>query len=43
MGAVNALDCGDRRGIAGRTMTMTMGEPGDDKVKAVGRFARAGR
>jgi hypothetical protein len=44
-GAVNALDCGDRRGIAGATTTTmtTMGGPGDDNVKAVGRFARAGR
>jgi hypothetical protein len=43
MGAVNALDCGDGRGIAGATMTTTMGGPGNDDVKAVGRFARAGR
>jgi hypothetical protein len=42
-GAFNALDCGDGRGIAGATTTMTMGGPGDDDVKAVGRFARAGR
>ncbi len=42
-GAVNALDCGDGRGIAGATTTTTMGGPGDDDVKAVGRFARAGR
>jgi hypothetical protein len=43
MGAVNALDCGDGRGIAGATMTTTMGGPGNDDVEAVGRFARAGR
>jgi hypothetical protein len=42
-GAVNALDCGDERGIAGMTMTMTMVGPGKDDVEAVGRFARAGR
>ncbi len=42
-GAVNALDCGNRRGIAGATTTMTMGGPGDDDVEAVGRFVRAGR
>jgi hypothetical protein len=41
-GAVNALDCGDGRGIAGATTT-TMGGPGDDDVKVVGRFTRAGR
>ena len=43
MGAVNALDCGDGRGIAGATMTITMGGSGDDDVEAVDRFARAGR
>ena len=42
-GAVNALDCSDGRGIAGATMTTTMGGPGDDDVEAVGRFERAGR
>jgi hypothetical protein len=42
-GTVNALDCGDGRGIAGTTTTMTMGGPGDDDVKVVGRFARRGR
>jgi hypothetical protein len=42
-GAVNDLDCGDGRGIAGATTTTTMGGPGDDDVEAVGRFARAGR
>jgi hypothetical protein len=42
-GAVNALDCGDGRGIAGATTTTTMGGPGDDDLEAVGRFARAGR
>ncbi len=39
-GVVNALDCGDGRGIAGATATTTMGGPGDDDVEAVGRFAR---
>jgi hypothetical protein len=43
MGAVNALDCGDGRGIFGATTTRTMGGPGDDDVKVVGRFARARR
>ncbi len=42
-GAVNTLDCGDGRGIAGATTTTTMGGPGNDNVEAVGRFARAGR
>jgi hypothetical protein len=42
-GAVNDLDCGDGRGIAGAMTTTTMGGPGDDDVEAVGRFARAGR
>jgi hypothetical protein len=42
-GAVNALDCGDGRGVAGATMTTTMGGPGDDDVEAVGRFVRARR
>ena len=42
-GAVNALDCGDGRGVAGAMTTTTMGGPGDDDVEAVGRFARAGR
>ncbi len=42
-GAVNALNCGDGRGIAGATMTRTMGGSGDDDIEAVGRFARAGR
>ncbi len=42
-GAVNDLDCGDGRGIAGATTTTTMGGPSDEDVKAVGRFARAGR
>ncbi len=42
-GVVNALDCGDGRGIAGATTMTTMGGPGDNDVKAVGRFARAGR
>jgi hypothetical protein len=41
--AVNALDCSNGRGIAGTMMTTTMGGPGDDDVKAVGRFVRAGR
>ncbi len=41
-GAVNALNCGDGRGIASATMTTTMGGPGNDDVEAVGRFARAG-
>ena len=43
MGAVNALDCGDGRGIAGATTTMTMGGPGDVDVEAVDWFARVGR
>ncbi len=43
MGAVNALDCGDGRGIAGATMTTRMGGPGNVDVEAVDRFARAGR
>ena len=43
MGAVNALDCGDGRGIAGATMTKMMGGSGDDDVEAVDRFVRAGR
>jgi hypothetical protein len=43
-GAVNALDCGDGRGIAGvTTTTTTMGGPGNVNVEAVDRFARAGR
>ncbi len=42
-GAVNALDCGDGRGIAGATTTTMMGGPGDNDVEAVGRFARARR
>ncbi len=43
-GAVNALDCGNRRGIAGATTrTTTMGGPNNNNVKAVGRFASAGR
>jgi hypothetical protein len=42
-GAVNALDCGDGRGIAGAMTTTTMGGPGNDNVEAVGRFARAGK
>jgi hypothetical protein len=42
-GAVNALDCGNGRGIAGVTTTTMMGGPGDDDVEAVGRFTRAGR
>ncbi len=42
-GAVNALDCGDERGIAGTTTTTSMGGPGNNDIKAVGRFARAGR
>ncbi len=42
-GAVNALDCDDRRGIAGATTTTTMGGPGNNDVEAVGRFARARR
>ncbi len=42
-GVVNVLDCGDRRGIASARTTTTMGGPGDDDVKVVGRFARAGR
>jgi hypothetical protein len=33
----------DGRGIAGVTTTTTMGGPGNDDIKAVGRFARAGR
>ncbi len=41
--AVNSLDCGNGRGIAGATMTTTVGGPSNDDVKAVGRFARAGR
>jgi hypothetical protein len=43
MGAVNALDCGNGRGIAGAMTTLMMGGPSDNDVKAVGRFARAGR
>ncbi len=43
MGAVNALDCGDGRGIAGLATTSMMGGAGNDDVKAVGRFARVGR
>ncbi len=42
-GVVNTLNCSNGRGIAGATTTTTMGGPGDDDVKAVGRFARAGR
>jgi hypothetical protein len=42
-GAVNALNCGDGRGIAGATTTTMMGGPGDVDVKAVDRFARVGR
>ena len=42
-GAVNALDCGDGRGVAGAMTTTTMGGPGDDDVEAIGRFVRAGR
>ena len=42
-GAVNALDCGDGRGIAGVMTTTMMEGPGDNDVKAVGRFARGGR
>jgi hypothetical protein len=42
-GAVNALDCGDGRGITGATTTTTMGGHGNDDVEAVGRFARVGR
>ena len=42
-GAVNALDCGDGRGVAGATTTTTMGGPGNVDVQAVNRFARAGR
>jgi hypothetical protein len=43
MKAVNALDCGDRRGIAGAMMTTMMGGPGNVDVEAVNRFSRAGR
>ena len=43
MGAVNALDCGDGRGIAGAATTTMMGGPGDVDVEAVDRFVRAGR
>ncbi len=39
-GAVNTLDCGDGRGIAGATTTTTMGGPGDVNVKAVDRFVK---
>ena len=42
-GAVNVLDCGDGRGITGVTTTTMMGGLGDVDVKAVDRFARAGR
>jgi hypothetical protein len=42
-GAVNALDCSNGRGIAGAMKMTTMGRPGDDDVKAVGRFPSAGR
>ncbi len=41
--AVNALDCGDGRGIAGATTTTMKGGPGDVDVEAVDRFERAGR
>jgi hypothetical protein len=43
MGADNALNCGDGRGIAGATTMTMMGGPGDINVEAVDRFARAGR
>jgi hypothetical protein len=39
----STLLCGDRRGVAGATTTMTMGGPGNVDVKVVDRFARAGR
>jgi hypothetical protein len=42
-GVVNALDCGDGRGIAGAMTTTMMGGPGDVNVEAVDRFARAGK
>ena len=42
-GAADALDSSVGRGIAGATTTTPMVGPGDDDVKAVGRFARAGR
>ncbi len=42
-GAADALDSGEGRGIAGETTTTPMGGLGDDDVKAVGRFRRAGR
>jgi hypothetical protein len=42
-GAVDALDSGEGRGIAGATTTTPMGGPGADDVEAVGRFRRAGR
>jgi hypothetical protein len=41
--AVNTLDCGDGRGIAGATTTTMKGGPGNVDVKAVDRFERAGR
>jgi hypothetical protein len=42
-GAAEPLDSGEGRGIADATTMTPMGGPGDDDVKAVGRFRRAGR
>ncbi len=42
-GAADALDSGEGRGITGATTATPMRGPGDDNVKAVGRFRRAGR
>jgi hypothetical protein len=41
-GAVNALDCGDGRGIAGATTTPMMGGPGNNDVESVGSRGRGG-
>ena len=40
-GAVNALDCDNGRGIAGATMTRTMGGPDNKDFEVVDRFTRA--
>jgi len=42
-GAVEALHCGCRRGIAGATTMTSIGGLGDKDVELVGRFTRAGR
>ena len=42
-GVVNALDCGNWRGIAGAMTTTMMGGLGNKDVEAVSRFSRAGR